>query len=211
MGIARNILKTCHFPLPPATSGCVSPIALPTCYNSKPLTNQSTLEDASRCFLDGLFNRKVFNDNDRSPSRLPKQKASCDYKLDSFIHIPFEKQHSQISEVDRNITNTAMFSKTCSSTFLSIAKSSSDSRLWTWMNKLLIKIESLESTNNFFARLFLHCTKKTPPKKKGDNITPLLHLHTCWMLRNCGGYLWAAMPEQFHTDKTARIQKAQRR
>ena len=79
---------------------------------------------------------------------------------------------------------------------------------WT---SFLSKSNLLNQRTTSLQGCFCTVRRKPPQKKKGDKITPLLHLHTCWMLRNCRGYLWAAMPEQFHSDKTARIQKAQRR
>lgn len=118
--------------------------SLPTCCNSKPLTNQSTLEDASWCFLDGLFNRKVFNDNDRfltypGPMALSLHPGvPVDFQnrnrpvITNWIHLSIYDLKSSTVRF-RRLTETSptlpCSYKHVSFTFLSIAKSSTDSRL----------------------------------------------------------------------------------
>lgn len=177
MGIARNILKTCHFPLPPVTSGCVSPTATFVVETKKNQRKKLSRDTVS------LINR---------PWKMHFGVFWMDYSTGRFLTtmtgVPVDSQnrkrpvitnwiHSSIYHLKSSTVRFRRLTETSptvpcpyshvSFTFLSsIEKSSTDSRLWTWMNKLLIKIESLESTNNFFARQFLHCTKDPPPKKK---------------------------------------------
>ena len=121
---------------------------MPTCYNSKPLINQLTVEDASWRFLDGVFNWRVFlrqwlfltypGPMVMSPGRFLKQKAPCDYELDSFIHISFESITIRFRRLPETSPTLPCSYKHVPFTFLySIEKSSRDSPLWTWTNKLI--------------------------------------------------------------------------